>query len=205
MTLNMAEAKSALRARVLGQRDALDEAIRAAHSAKIAEHWIEAIQIPSGAMLSGFLPIKSEVNVRPILDAMRARGHGIALPVVQKPRMFFRQWQDGMPLIPAGFGTEGPAADAPEVIPDAMIVPLSAFDTVGRRMGYGKGYYDTAIQLYSSLNRRPLLIGVAFACQEVNEVPTEDHDQTLDAIVTEAGVLDLTGRATCAAGPTKYL
>lgn len=188
--------KTAIRRTVLALRDAMTLEHMEAASTVISELWSRHIRIPEGVAVSAFLPIRSEVNVRPIAEALRGRGHRIALPVVTRPVLTFRLWHEEHPLVPAGFGTEAPGADAPALIPDVMIVPLAAFDRAGRRIGYGKGHYDTAIQHFTGLGRPPLLIGTAFACQEVDEVPTEDHDQRLDAILTESGLTDVTGRAT---------
>ncbi|MEC8061522.1 MAG: 5-formyltetrahydrofolate cyclo-ligase, partial [Pseudomonadota bacterium] len=67
--------------------------------------------------------------------------------------------------------------------------PLLAFDRRGYRLGYGGGYYDRTLA-----NLRDgdgvLAVGVGYAAQEVAAIPVEDHDARLDAIVTEAGVLE---------------
>ena len=71
--------------------------------------------------------------------------------------------------------------------PDIMLVPLSAFDRMGHRIGYGAGYYDRAIDRLRAKGRAPKLIGIAFDCQEVASVPAEPHDVALDAMLTESG------------------
>ena len=90
----------------------------------------------------------------------------------------------------AGFGLSEPGADAPLVEPDALVVPLAAFDRHGGRVGYGRGYYDGAIARLSR-DRPVLTVGVAFACQGVEAVPMEPHDRPLDHIVTEDGPVRL--------------
>jgi 5-formyltetrahydrofolate cyclo-ligase len=91
------------------------------------------------------------------------------------------------PLVPGGFGTLVPMSETGVVEPAVLLVPLLAFDRQGRRLGYGKGHYDRAIARLQA-GAGVLTIGVAYAAQEVAEVPTEPHDKALDAIVTERGV-----------------
>ena len=71
--------------------------------------------------------------------------------------------------------------------PDILLVPLSAFDRAGHRIGYGAGHYDRAIDRLKAKGGTPKLIGIAFDCQEVASVPAESHDVALDAILTESG------------------
>jgi 5-formyltetrahydrofolate cyclo-ligase len=64
-------------------------------------------------------------------------------------------------------------------------MPLLGFDRQGTRLGYGGGYYDRTL---AALGKRPLLVGFAFALQEIDHIPREGHDVPLDIIVTEEGV-----------------
>jgi len=70
--------------------------------------------------------------------------------------------------------------------PDLVITPLVGFDRFGGRLGQGGGHYDQAL---ASLRRTGpvFVLGLAFAGQEVDRLALEPHDQTLDAILTEAG------------------
>jgi 5-formyltetrahydrofolate cyclo-ligase len=69
------------------------------------------------------------------------------------------------------------------------LCPLLAFDARGRRLGYGGGYYDRTIQALRADNASPpLVIGVAYCMQEVQEVPADENDALLDGILTEQGV-----------------
>jgi 5-formyltetrahydrofolate cyclo-ligase len=81
-----------------------------------------------------------------------------------------------------------PGPDAPVLDPEILLVPLSAFDRRGHRIGYGAGHYDRAIDLLKQKGMHPKLIGIAFDCQEVAHVPDEPHDVSLDAILTESGL-----------------
>ena len=137
------------------------------------------------AVVSAYWPIRSEADPRPLLDALRVAGVAVALPVVRDAELLLsRQWVSGALLVPAGFGTLGPGPQT-EAVPDAVILPLAAFDRTGHRIGYGKGHYDRAIARLAALATHPLLIGLAFSTQEVAHVPAEPHDVALDAVVTE--------------------
>ena len=72
---------------------------------------------------------------------------------------------------------------------DALLIPLVGFDARGNRLGMGAGFYDRA--LAKRLGRRPLAIGVAFGCQQVDSLPVDPWDQPLDYVVTDAGVIDV--------------
>jgi 5-formyltetrahydrofolate cyclo-ligase len=181
--------KADLRADALARRSALPEADKALAAERIAAA-VADLPIPAGALVSGFLPIRGEVDPRPAMERLARRGHPLALPVVLEDRttMIFRAWAPGGPLVPASFGLSVPPPDAPVVDPAVMLVPLSAFDRRGYRIGYGKGHYDRAIERLAG--RGPLLeIGIAFACQEIDTVPAEAHDRPMRWVVTEAGAI----------------
>ena len=140
-------------------------------------------------IVSGFWPMRSEVDVRPLMYALRDKGSRLALPaILDKTTIVFRELVRGAELIDMGFGTHGPGPDAEVLDPGLMLVPLAAFDIRGHRIGYGAGYYDRAIARLISKGRKPQLIGIAFDCQQVDEVPDEAHDVPLDAILTESGL-----------------
>jgi 5-formyltetrahydrofolate cyclo-ligase len=69
--------------------------------------------------------------------------------------------------------------------PDFLLVPLLAFDRTGARLGYGGGYYDRTLAALPLAGR----LGLAYAAQEVAEVPVGPHDVRLPAIATELGVI----------------
>ena len=152
------------------------------------QHFKNSIQVPAGAMVSGFWPMGEEIDVKPLLAQLHASGHAIGLPVVVKKGepLIFRQWHPGMPLVSGGFGTEVPPPGAPEVEPRVLIVPLLAFDGEGYRLGYGGGFYDRTLdRLRTGSAADPLAVGVAFSAQHAARVPRDGFDQPLDWIVTE--------------------
>ena len=181
--------KAQLRAERLAARDALPAQNRTEKSMKIADIGGLLIDIESSLDVSGFFPIRSEVDVRPLMQRLQSKGAAVSVPVVMdKQTIVFRELIDGAPLVSTGFGTFGPDTEARIVDPDLMLVPLAAFDRRGHRIGYGAGYYDRAIARLHAMGRTPRLIGVAFDCQQVDMVPSEDHDVALDAILTESNL-----------------
>ncbi|MEN0000125.1 MAG: 5-formyltetrahydrofolate cyclo-ligase [Pseudomonadota bacterium] len=180
--------KSDIRKKALLQRDATAPDWRAAQAEKLAI-FADALALAPGALVSGFLPIRSEIDVQPLMASLHLRGHGLCLPVVlDRETIIFRRYAPSMALIDTGFGTRGPGAEAEQVDPDVMLMPLAAFDARGNRLGYGAGHYDRAIARLNRSNKRPQLIGCAFACQGVALIPAEAHDVPLDAILTEEGI-----------------
>lgn len=187
------ELKAKLRAERLAARDALSGDVRIDKSMAMAEAGGRLIDVVPGEEISGFFPIRSEVDVRPLMHQLKERGAKLSVPVVlDKQTIVFRELIAGAPLVSTGFGTFGPGEDARVVDPDVMLVPLAAFDRIGHRIGYGAGYYDRAISKLHAKGRRPRLIGVAFDCQEVDIIPAEDHDVAVDAILTESGLRVIT-------------
>jgi 5-formyltetrahydrofolate cyclo-ligase len=189
-TVSSADLKAALRATALALRDAISAVDRADASRLIAAR-APMLPLPPGAVVAGFMPIRSEIDIRPLMRALAAAGHPLALPVVDHP-LRFRLW-DGRSesLVPAGQGTIGPPADAPMVDPDVLLVPLAAFDRAGYRIGYGRAHYDVTIAQLAARGRRPLTIGVGFALQEIENVPVEPHDQPVDMILTELRLIKI--------------
>lgn len=182
--------KAELRAAALAARDALPAAERAAAAEAIAARPFP-VRIAPGTIVSGFFPIRSEINPLPLMRRLAAAGAGLALPVVAgrgKP-LILRAYAFGDPLISGQWGIREPAADAPEAIPDVMLVPLAAFDRTGHRIGYGAGYYDMTIAKVRAL-KSVTAIGMAFAAQEIPRVPATPRDERLDLVLTELEVID---------------
>jgi len=159
---------------------------------QLAEHFLATIDMPKNAVVSGFWPMGDEIDLRPLLESLHARGHVVGLPVVvwRDHPLIFRSWAPGDALEPAGLGTREPSQDKPKVLPQVVIVPLLAFDRLGYRVGYGGGFYDRTLEQLRA-HGDVSAIGVAYAGQEVEAVPHDDKDQPLDFIVTESGTIDI--------------
>lgn len=188
------EKKARMRIEALARRDAMPVEARIDASLKIAAQGAAAIDIEPGTVVSGFLPIRSEADIRPLMAALAERGARLCVPVVLDRRtIVFRELVRGAPLVDSGFGTVGPGAEAAVLDPGVMLVPLAAFDDRGNRIGYGAGHYDRAIGRLLDRGRAPRLIGVGFDLQQVDSVPVAAHDRPLDAVLTETGLRRFAG------------
>jgi 5-formyltetrahydrofolate cyclo-ligase len=186
--------KAILRRDALARRDALP-AIERQQAAEIIAAREFPVAIAPGAIASGFMPLKSEINPIPLLRKLAGAGARLALPVVAGKGLplIMRAWTFGAPLASGVWGIREPKPDAPAVEPDILIVPLLAFDRAGHRIGYGAGYYDMTIAALRA--KKPVTaIGIAFAAQEIDAVPITPRDARLDLVLTEREVIDFRGR-----------
>jgi 5-formyltetrahydrofolate cyclo-ligase len=180
---DLADAKQAMRRLALAAREAWDPV---AAGAALAWHVLREAPPPPGAVVSGFWPIGQEIDIRPLLLSLHERGHPVVLPVTPKRGnpLSFRRWRPGDTLQPERFGTFRPTGE--EMVPGFLLVPLLAFDRRGHRLGYGAGYYDRTL---AGLPGGKYALGVAYAAQEVPEVPAGPADMALDAVATDSGVI----------------
>lgn len=155
------------------------------------EHLIQTWNAVSGlydgeAILAGYWPMASEMDVRPALVALDRIGVALTLPeVAAKDRpLRFRAWSPDEALVEGDHGTFHPLPSAPLMRPDVVLVPLLAFDRQGYRVGWGGGYYDRTIELLRKTGDLTA-VGVAYSAQEIEQVPTDSYDQKLDWIITE--------------------
>jgi 5-formyltetrahydrofolate cyclo-ligase len=154
-------------------------------AAELLADWLAAHR---GAALSGYMPMRTEIDPLP---AMAAHQGPVGVPVIigKGQPLKFREWSPGCALIPGEFGALIPAEGA-WIEPQVLIVPLLAFDARGYRLGYGGGFYDRTLQALRA-KRPTLAVGFAFSSQQVTEVPIDHNDQRLDAIITEQGLFPL--------------
>lgn len=178
--------KAALRRTLRRRRRAL--AAAQPQAAELAAVALTAEQLPPGPV-GGYLGMGTELDTAPLLARLIAAGRQVLLPVgaaLDAP-LTFRPWTPQTPLVPDAFGVPAPA-EGPAIQPAVLIVPLLAFDRAGGRLGQGGGTYDRTIAALKI--KGPLfLLGYAYAGQEIDQVPMEPHDQPLDAVATEAGLI----------------
>ncbi|MDO9413718.1 MAG: 5-formyltetrahydrofolate cyclo-ligase [Pseudolabrys sp.] len=185
----ISEQKSALRAQVLALRDAMPVAERQAAAETIAARGLP-VEVPPGAIVSGFMPMKTEINPLLLLRKLTEAGALLALPAIDgrgKP-LIMRAWKIGDAFKAGQWGIREPVPEAPEVAPDFVIVPLAAFDREGQRIGYGAGYYDMTLAALRA-EKKVIAIGMAFAVQEIPQVPATDRDERLDFVLTEREII----------------
>ena len=185
--LAVEEAKAILRREAHAARAALSAEEREEAARVVARLFFEEIAYAPEDVIAGYWRIRDELDCQPILIRLMDSGQKVVLPVVQgqEAPLDLRVWEADQPLYEAGFGTLAPSDLAPRAEPDIVLMPLLGFDNAGTRLGYGGGYYDRTL---ASLGRKPMLVGLAFAAQEVPHIPREAHDVPLDALVTEQGV-----------------
>lgn len=185
------EHKARLREEAFARRARVQQADRPDAARAAAHNFFDAVPLDPGQVVAAYWPIRDEIDCKPLLTRLMDSGQPVCLPVVlgDEEPLELRLWENGQPLYPSGFGTLAPAETAPIVVPDIVIIPLLAFDRLGTRLGYGKGYYDRTL---ARIESKPLLVGYAFAGQELEFIPREDHDMPLDMLVTEAGVTKFT-------------
>jgi len=148
-------------------------------------HLAAALAAYRDAPLSGYLPIRTEIDPVPVMAAHRGP---VGVPVIPGPAqaLVFHRWSPGCALIDGPFGARVPA-EGVAVVPRVVIVPLLAFDARGFRLGYGGGFYDRTLAALRAAG--PVLaLGFAYAAQEVPEVPIDAYDQRLDGVVTDEGL-----------------
>ncbi len=187
--MSLAEIKSAARKAAFARRKLLFEAANAAQAGYLSE----VLAGYRGVPLSGFMPIRTEIDPTPAMA--EASAHGVVgVPVIEAAGqpLKFAAWTPETEMVAGKFGAAIPA-DPRFIEPEIVIVPLLAFNRSGGRLGYGGGFYDRTLEGLRA-KRPTLAIGFAFAGQETEDVPLEPTDQPLDLIVTEAGVIEVDAR-----------
>jgi 5-formyltetrahydrofolate cyclo-ligase len=182
--------KAKLRAEALARRDALPADMRAGAAKQITARAFPIAVTPS-MVVAGFVPMKSEINPLPLMRKLADAGAQLALPAIagRGQPLIMRAYQFGDELARGQWGIREPKPDAREVAPDILIVPLAAFDRAGHRIGYGAGYYDMTIRGLRA-TKPVTAIGLAFAAQEIRDVPATPRDERLDFVLTEREIID---------------
>ena len=188
--MNLHEQKKAARVAAGAIRKAAHEAWAERGALALAALEFPVKPVAGASVVSAFYPFRSEIDTRPLLGRLAADGWTTALPFIIGPEqpLIFRRWFPGEPTIPGDMNIPRPRDDAPQVEPDVLIVPMLAFDARGFRLGYGGGFYDRTLALLRT-KKKIIAIGAAYAEQQMDEVPHGAHDQPLDFVMTERGIL----------------
>lgn len=142
----------------------------------------------SARVLTAFLPIQSEVDLRPLLMGGPLGSRVLGIPRTGNDTMSFDaiDLADPEALVVGEFGIAVASVRAPidPTTVDLVLVPLLAFDAHGNRLGAGRAFYDRWLPAAVNAFR----LGVAFSAQEIESVPIDAHDVRLHAVVTEKGL-----------------
>lgn len=186
-----------LRSSLRKARRGLDAGQREEAAVRCAERALEIAEVRRARSIAFYMAHLGEVSCAPLMDWALARGIRTLLPVVVGRHMRFAPYSPGGPLVPNRWGIPEPewrprlwtGARHPSVV----FVPLVAFDDAGNRLGQGGGYYDRAFAFRRRRNahwRRPLLAGLAYGFQQVDELPAKPTDVPLDIVITGTGTHD---------------
>lgn len=188
---DVARWRRAERSRLLTARRLQDVATLRAVGQALASHTagLVAARFPglSGLTLSGYWPIQSEPDLRPLLSAWHAAGASVVLPVVETRHapLVFRRWTPDTRMVRGDWNIPVPPREADRLDPKIALAPLVGWDDEGYRLGYGGGYFDRTL---AAMQPKPFVIGVGLQGARLTSIHPQPHDIRLDAIVTEAGV-----------------
>lgn len=185
-------AKRELRRQVVARRDAMAGAQRLAAGAALRARLTALPPLTAARTVLCFASFRTEVDTAPLVAHLLGRGVTVALPRMIGPRHIeaFAVTDPAADLVPGRYDIPEPREGLPVVEPaavDVVIVPGSAFDTRGGRLGYGGGFYDAFLARTRPDTRR---IGICFELQVVPRVPREPHDLCVDVVVTERRVIE---------------
>ena len=188
---NPASRKQSLRTRYRAARQILEPDKRGELNRMIGRHLLARLGNQTGLSVGGYLAFDGEPDLEAALLELRSSGHRIALPVLERqetPSMCLRNWADDTPLRRNRFEilepVDGQRIELAEL--DVLLIPLVAYDARGARLGLGGGYYDRLLST-GSANGKPLRVGVGYALQQAANLPLEDWDAPLHAILNEHG------------------
>ena len=189
-----ADADRAARRRLRALRASIPAAERAAAERAIATRLRRLGCARPGLRVAAYLAMPGEAGLAAFLAAASAAGTRLYVPRVASRRrrtLKFVELAPGASLRRGAYGIAEPSVRGRRVRPgeiDVVLVPLVAFDRDGHRLGMGAGYYDRALAPRRDRGRayrRPKLVGVAYACQEIASIRPRPWDVALDAVVTE--------------------
>ncbi|MGP1276589.1 MAG: 5-formyltetrahydrofolate cyclo-ligase [Caulobacterales bacterium] len=177
--------KARARRHALARREGLAAgAPDAAHA--LAGNFPDAAWPAVNAVVSGYWPVRGEIDPRPLMETFLLEQAQLALPVViaKDAPLQFRAWTPGDGLEKGAFGIDVPEARKPVLVPSLVLVPLAAFDDRCHRLGYGGGFYDRTLSALRTAG--PVIaVGLAYEGQRVGRISAGRHDVALDYVVTE--------------------
>lgn len=185
------ETKTDIRKSILRKRMELEAEEVQERSEKICRYITQCQAFLTSDTIYGYVPIRNEADIMPVLRLALRMGKKVALPRTCKEDMDFYLIRDFSELEPGSFSVPEPSENCPSVADSGlMLIPMVAFDLNGNRLGYGKGYYDRYIEKSrKKYQRNNNLYGIAYEFQKVSGIPAEHTDCPLDYIITDNQVL----------------
>ena len=191
--MDKSEQKKVLRQRLIEQRlNLVDRLARAEFLQRVMRIWL--VGRPD-TVIGAYWPIKGEFDPLPALHRWKEDGElldepalrRIGLPVVNKQHktLSFHAWYPGCPMEDDAYGIPKPK-DTELIVPTLLFVPCVGYGPGGYRLGYGGGFYDRTL---AALEPRPHTVGLGFTQGFVDDFEPEPHDQPLDAILNDNGVV----------------
>lgn len=181
--------KRSIRADLLARRKHLAAETCLSHSLRIQRCLVQTVEFQSASAIALYSPVLNEVFTEELFRAACSSGKLIVYPRVRGADLEFVRVANADDLVPGNFGVLEPTGSqlmSPADL-DMVVVPGVGFDRQGGRLGYGKGFYDRAVQS----SRRPgCLVGLCFELQLVEQLPAESHDVNMNMIITEKGRYD---------------
>jgi len=178
--------RKAERARLIAMREKLDTATLEQFRTRMDAHIGRAFPGLAMAKLAFCWPIRGEYDARHLVRTLRERGALTALPVVVAPRqpLLFREWHPGVEMKVGALDIPYPAS-SPEVVPQAVLLPMNGWDGAGYRLGYGAGFFDRTLEKFP---KKPAVIGVSYELARMDTIHPQSWDIPMDWVVTERGV-----------------
>lgn len=191
--------RSVLRKRLRERRAAIPAAERIAAAQALVAQLEQVPEFMTDRRIGGYWAVDGELPLMALMGGLRARAQEYCLPVVGGQRQLrFAAWRPGDAIATNRYGIPEPACTAADLLApadlDVVLVPLLGFDRRGHRLGFGGGYYDRSFAFLHGRTDvgKPVLVGVAYAVQEIAAIGQQPWDVRLDYVATERELIDLT-------------
>ena len=183
--------KEEVRKEFLQKRALVTEPKRAYAEKKVSEHALYLEEIKRAQTVFLYASYREEVPTRELFLALKGAGKQIAFPKVRENEMEFYPVSSWEELVPGYRGILEPVSDEKQVVipqrTDVCILPGTAFDKTGNRIGYGAGYYDRYLE--GLADDIPVCVGLAYECQIAKGLlPVEKYDKKVQYLITEKRV-----------------
>ena len=195
MTLD--DDRKILRSTLRARRRQLTAAQRIAAASGVARALEQLPEFLTDARVAGYWAIDGELPLHSVVASLRSRGQQFLLPCLAGTRLLrFAAWRPGIALESNRYGIPEPVAAADELLDaaalDIVLLPMLGFDRRGYRIGYGGGYYDTSLEFLRERREvaKPVLVGIAYAAQQLDVVAPAPWDVRLDYVATENELID---------------